>query len=103
MDVNDRVAGALLRNARAQAGMTQVEFAELLGITQSTLSAYECGRRQPTLPTLLRLLTRAGVDLIMRLEQADGHDESLATWERAQSPERREELRADGFDLVSDR
>jgi transcriptional regulator with XRE-family HTH domain len=42
------------------------------------ISAYERDRRQPTLPTLLRLLEAAGFDLRMKLVPHDPHDEILA-------------------------
>lgn len=55
-----RLAGALLSSARSRAGMTQTELAQAVGVTQTVVSAYERGRRQPTLPTLCRLLAAAG-------------------------------------------
>ncbi|MCY7301187.1 MAG: hypothetical protein LH616_18505, partial [Ilumatobacteraceae bacterium] len=39
-----------------------------------------------SLPTLLRLLGRAGLDLRMELADQDRHDEILAEWERSRSP-----------------
>lgn len=61
--IDEQVAGSLLRSARLRLGLSQTGFATVLGIAQPTLSAYESGRRQPTLPTLLRMLSRAGLDL----------------------------------------
>ncbi len=49
-------AGELLRRARTAAGMTQIELADRLGVQQSVISAYESGRRQPSLPTLAKLI-----------------------------------------------
>jgi transcriptional regulator with XRE-family HTH domain len=57
------------------------------------ISAYERDRRQPTLPTLLRLLEGAGFDLSMRLVPHDPHDEVLANLELQRS--RRERSRRD--------
>lgn len=99
--VEDRVAGSLLRSARTRLGLSQTAFAELLGVAQSTLSAYESGRRQPTLPTLLRLLGRAGLDLRMELTDQDRHDEVLAEWERSLDARERARLEAQGYRLVS--
>ncbi|MGH9077509.1 MAG: helix-turn-helix domain-containing protein [Acidimicrobiales bacterium] len=48
---------------------------------QSAIAAYEAGRRQPTLPTLYRILAAAGFDLRARLAPADDHDDTLAAWE----------------------
>jgi transcriptional regulator with XRE-family HTH domain len=60
---DEQIAGILLVSARARLGLSQTAFASLVGVAQSTLSAYESGRRQPTLPTLLRLLRQAGFAL----------------------------------------
>ena len=98
----DTVAGALLLSARRRLSLSQTASANLLGIAQPTLSAYESGRRQPTLPTLLRLLDRAGLDLRMELIGQDHHDQVLAEWERSLDEPERERLRSKGYRLVSD-
>jgi transcriptional regulator with XRE-family HTH domain len=54
------------------------------------ISAYERGKRQPTLDTLLRLLRAAGYDLRMHLEPYDRHDDVLADLEEARSQRERE-------------
>ncbi len=80
------VAGGLLRLARMDAGISQRELAQRAGVPQSMIAAYERGRREPTLPTLLRLLEAAGFELRLHLVPAADHDASLA-WQRAQLPE----------------
>lgn len=60
-------AGALLRTARRQARLSQAELARRAGVTQSVVSAYESGARQPSLPTLGRLIEAAGADLEVRV------------------------------------
>lgn len=62
-------AGALLRQARKQAGLSQVELAARAGVTQSVISAYESGQRQPSLPALARLLDAAGFELTLGLQR----------------------------------
>ena len=99
--IDEQVAGALLLSARSRLGLSQTAFAELIGVAQPTLSAYESGRRQPTLPTLLRLLGRAGLDLRMELAEQDRHDAILAEWERSLDPRERKRLEAQGYRLVS--
>lgn len=101
--VEEQIAGALLLSARTRLGLSQTAFAELLGVAQPTLSAYESGRRQPTLPTLLRLLHHAGLDLRMELTEQDRHDEILAEWERSLDDRERARLEAHGYRLVSSR
>jgi transcriptional regulator with XRE-family HTH domain len=51
---------ALLRDARARAGLSQRQVAARAGVPQSTVSTYERGHREPTLPTLDRLLRASG-------------------------------------------
>jgi uncharacterized protein len=57
-------AGALLRQARQNAGISQKELAARAGVTQSVISAYESGHRQPSLPTLAALVEAAGGELV---------------------------------------
>jgi uncharacterized protein len=59
------LAGDLLRRARRSAGLTQRELATRAGVTQSVISAYESGARQPALPTLAALVEATGADLVV--------------------------------------
>ena len=65
MDQATETAGALLRRARTGAGLSQAELAARAGVTQSVISAYESGHRQPALPTLAALIEAAGYDLVI--------------------------------------
>lgn len=47
----------ILRDARRRAGLSQAALAERTGTSQATISAYESGRKQPSVDTLSRLLT----------------------------------------------
>jgi transcriptional regulator with XRE-family HTH domain len=60
------VAGALLREARARAGLTQAELARRAGVSRSVLSVYESGRREPGSEALARILAAAGFRLDLR-------------------------------------
>lgn len=102
MEVNDRIAGSLLRSARLRSGLSQRAFADLIGVAQPTLSAYESGKRQPTLPTLMKMLAGAGQDLRLELVERDEHDEVLAEWEASLDSSTRDRLRRQGYRLVSD-
>jgi uncharacterized protein len=53
-------AQVLLKEARRRAGLTQAQLGQRAGVTQSVISAYESGQRQPSLPTLLHLLHASG-------------------------------------------
>ena len=72
-------AGNAIRRARLRAGLTQHALAARAGTSQATISAYESGRKQPSLATLDRVLAATGA----RLEVVPG--------ERAvRTPSRRE-------------
>ena len=74
-------AGNLIRIARHDAGLSQRELAGRAGTSQATLSAYESGRKSPTLETVARIVRAAGRDLQINVVPNDGHDEAVATYE----------------------
>jgi len=49
--------------------MSQEELATRAGVTQSVISAYESGHRQPAIPTLAALVDAAGYELVMGLRR----------------------------------
>lgn len=53
----------LLGRARRAAGLSQTELARRAGTSRTAVSAYENGRKSPTLDTAERLLDEAGFDL----------------------------------------
>jgi transcriptional regulator with XRE-family HTH domain len=60
------VTTSLLREARERAGLTQQQLAERSGVAQSTISAYESGKREPGVDALEKLLDAAGYELTFR-------------------------------------
>ncbi len=62
-------AGALVRQARKRADLSQVDLAARAGVTQSVISAYESGQRQPSIPALARLVDAAGFELTLGLRR----------------------------------
>lgn len=56
--------GAFLQQLRTSRGMTQAQLAETTGISQPNLSAYENGRREPTLDVLNRIVVACGYQLV---------------------------------------
>jgi uncharacterized protein len=64
MTSEDLIAAGLLRQARQRAGLSQVELAARAGVTQSVISAYESGHRQPSVPTLAALIDATGFELV---------------------------------------
>lgn len=100
--------GALVREARRRAALTQAELAVRAGTTQSAIARLESGRTSPSYDTVLRLVGLCGFTPDIHLEPDDGqHDLSLAAPLLRMSPQQRadhhdrvvavfEELRAAG-------
>jgi hypothetical protein len=82
-------AAALLQLARIKSGLSQGQLSERAGVPATMISAYERDRRQPTVPTLMRLLKAAGFDLTMHLVPSDPHDDVLAQLESRRGPKDR--------------
>ena len=57
--------GELIRAVRRRHGLTQAELARRAGTSQPVVSAYEHGRRDPTVATLRRLLLAGGERLLL--------------------------------------
>lgn len=70
-------AWAVLREARALAGLSQRELAQRAGVAQSEIARIEMGRQEPGLARLQELVRAAGYDLSLRLVPHDDHDERL--------------------------
>ena len=66
-----------LRRLRKQDGLTQAALAKRLGISKSTISMYECGRREPDFETLEAIADLFNVDM----NELTGHtsDELIRT------------------------
>ena len=52
--------GKFLREIRLASGLTQRRLSEVSGISQSNISAYESGRRVPTIDTVNKLVVGSG-------------------------------------------
>ncbi|MHB1905389.1 MAG: helix-turn-helix domain-containing protein [Acidimicrobiales bacterium] len=66
----DISTGMLLRQARLGAGLSQTEVARRAHVAQSVISAYESGRREPSVSTLERLIRATGHRLVLDLERS---------------------------------
>lgn len=74
---NDRTAKGLLGEIRRISGLSQAELARRTGIQSSVLSAYEHGRRQPSVSALARIARAAGLELaVSPLSDADALERS---------------------------
>jgi transcriptional regulator with XRE-family HTH domain len=59
----DQVAAELMVEIRRESGLTQADLARRTGIQRSVLSAYEHGRRQPSVAALARIAAAAGLEV----------------------------------------
>ena len=76
-------ADETLRSARRRAGLSQTELARLAGTSQATVSAYESGRKEPSLATFSRLLNAAGFELAVEMRTPSVVEPSRAQLTRA--------------------
>ena len=95
------IAAGLLRMARSRAGLTQHELGAVAGVTQQAISAYETGRRDPTVGTLQKLLAAAGLEMRIHLAPIDSHDAALKQFIDSLPPQRRAELESERRERAS--
>ena len=70
-------AGEFLRQARISAGLSQTEVARRALVAQSVISAYESGRREPSVSMLERLVRATGHHLVLDLERSGDYPPGL--------------------------
>ena len=63
------IGGAVLRDARKRARLSQTDVARRAGVAQSVVSVYESGRREPSIRTLERLVAATGHRMVIQLER----------------------------------
>ncbi len=73
----DITTGELLKRARTSAQLSQTDVARRANIAQSVVSAYESGRRAPSVSTLERLVGAMGYRLILSLERLNDYPPGL--------------------------
>ena len=88
-DTRPSPSSALIQLARIKAGLSQQQLARRASVPATMISAYERGKREPSLNTLLKLLHAAGFELTMKLEPYETHDELLEAMERERGPRER--------------
>lgn len=76
----------LISRARQRAGLTQAELARRAGTSQPVISAYEHGRRDPSVTTLRRLISATGAELELGVTSRDhgGVPPALTDTQRAE-------------------
>ena len=81
LKIRHRIVGALLRQARLEAGKTQKELAQLLGCSPKRISDYEYGERPIPLAELEVLAHALGRPLEYFLDERSG---PIGEWEKEQ-------------------
>lgn len=64
-------AAELIKQARALSGSTQASMAANAGVSQQAISAYETGKKEPSLPTLQKLIGATGLEMKIDLVQGN--------------------------------
>jgi transcriptional regulator with XRE-family HTH domain len=82
----DLATGPLVREARIQAGLSQVDLAERLGTTQSAVSRWEHGHDEPRLSRLTAILAACGVRAGLTFAPDSGVDRAQIRQQLAMSP-----------------
>jgi transcriptional regulator with XRE-family HTH domain len=72
------VAGELIARVREISGFSQTELARRSGLDRSVLSAYEHGRRQPSVAALARIAAAGGMELDLAASRNAAADEHAA-------------------------
>jgi transcriptional regulator with XRE-family HTH domain len=81
--------GALVREVRRRAGLTQRDLAAMLGTTQSAVSTWERGHDVPRVDTLARILAACGFEADLVFRRHDDVDRSQIAGTLSQTPETR--------------
>jgi transcriptional regulator with XRE-family HTH domain len=80
----------LLRDARRRAGLTQIDLARRLGVSQAAVAKLESPRANPTVDTLQKALWATGHRLALEAPaRSPGVDESLIRQQLELSPAER--------------
>jgi transcriptional regulator with XRE-family HTH domain len=80
--------GARIAQLRKQSSITQVQLAEALGVSQSAMTAYECGQRRVPVSMLPLLARTLGVSV----EELIGEQPSAAARKRGPAPKIQQHL-----------
>jgi predicted nucleotidyltransferase/DNA-binding XRE family transcriptional regulator len=67
-----KTAGSVVKGARQRAGLSQSELARRAGVAQPVISAYESGRREPSLTMLTKLVEASGHRLLVDVSPLPG-------------------------------
>lgn len=95
-------AWAVLREARARAGISQRALASRSGVAQSEIARIEGGKQEPSFQRLTQLVGSAGFELRVELAPRNDHDAQLIKDVLLLSPEERLDSLEAQTDFFSD-
>lgn len=90
----------MLRVARAKTGLSQRELAAKAGVPHTTIAKIESGARQPSHPTMAKILAAVDLSLSTRLVPYDDHDDVLWEQDQRRSDAERAQIAAEQARLV---
>jgi transcriptional regulator with XRE-family HTH domain len=91
----DALCSQALKQARRLSGLSQRELASRAGVPQSEIGKIETRSRQPSLPSIGRLIDAAGVPIGIRVVTPDRHSALNTSWEVSRRLRRDTERYAD--------
>jgi transcriptional regulator with XRE-family HTH domain len=98
----DTWAGNVLRVVRAKMGLTQRQLAAKASVPYSTIAKIESGVRQPTHPTMAKILAAVDLSLSTQLVPYDDHDDVLWEQDQRRSDAERAQIRAEQVRLATE-
>ena len=81
--------GLLIREARRRRGLSQRELAARLGTSHAAIARWERGTVAPSWPAVLAAVRATGLDVDLRLVDANDDDLALARERLSRSPQQR--------------
>ena len=87
--LSDLDVGALIREVRQIAGLSQAELARRTGTSQAVVSRWERGLESPRLDSFARTLQAAGFEADLSFRRHDDEDRSQIRWHLAMTPDER--------------
>ena len=81
--------GQFVREARRRAGMTQLQLAGRVGLTQPTIARIESGRARASFERIIQLVRATGFDLDIRVVPLDDDGLALAEQNLRRTPDER--------------
>lgn len=76
-DIVRAMSGALIKEARRRADLTQQELAEALGTTQAQIARWELGKTSPSFERVVSAIRACGFDLAVSIVTPDDQHASL--------------------------